>query len=165
MPADIQVTFEGLEPSADLRAHVRASIADLARAVGPVTTCRVALTSPDQQHRDGGAYRVEIRLALPEGRHIHVSRTAHADEKPGDSEFAVRDAFQKANQALRDRVRKMTRGGKGPRAQPVEAVDGDAGFVDAANASEITLRRVRRATADGARRSDGNGPPDKPRQD
>jgi hypothetical protein len=52
-------------------------------------------------------YEVNIRVALPDGREVNVERTAQADERHADLDFAVNDAFRRAQRQLQDQVRQL----------------------------------------------------------
>jgi sigma 54 modulation/S30EA-like ribosomal protein len=94
----------------DCRQHhnaIDAHLAELERRWGRITGCRVVVKGPGPRHRQGGLYDVHIRLALPDGREVNVTRTPPADERHSDLTFAVNDAFKHARRQLQDEVRQM----------------------------------------------------------
>jgi ribosome-associated translation inhibitor RaiA len=104
-PADIE--FHGMSPAQPLRAEIGKYIEGLEDRFGRVTACRVVLKGPSEHHQTSGLYEVNIRLALPEGREVVVSRTPKADERHADVHFAIHDAFKRARRQLQDRARRM----------------------------------------------------------
>ena len=107
MQTPIQIEFEGLPGSPDIRPAVDRHIVDLEKRYGRVTACRIVVRSPGAHHQAGGQYQVSIRIALPDGREVNVGRTPDADERYADLTFAVDDAFKRARRQLQDRARIM----------------------------------------------------------
>ncbi len=52
-------------------------------------------------------YEINIRLALPDHKEVNVGRTPRADERHGDIDFALHDAFKRARRQLQDRSRRL----------------------------------------------------------
>jgi len=107
METPVQLDFQGIETSADLRGAVDRHIAQLEERFGRVTAGRIALKGPGSHHRNGGLYEINIRLALPEGREVNIGRTPHADERHADLNFALNDAFKRARRQLQDQADRM----------------------------------------------------------
>jgi cold shock CspA family protein len=131
METPAQIDFQGIEPSESVREAIAAHIAGLEQRYGRLTACRVVLKGPGGHHRTGGLYDVNIRLALPDGREVDVGRTATADERDADLDFAVNNAFKRARRRLQDKVRRMHGQVKVHEARPIGAVtrlDAAGGF-------------------------------------
>ena len=107
METPTQIEFQGMEPAESLRAEIERHILALEEVFGRVTACRVVLKGPGKHHRNGGLYEVNVRLALPEGREVEVSRTPKADERHADVHFAINDAFKRARRQLQDQALRM----------------------------------------------------------
>jgi ribosome-associated translation inhibitor RaiA len=106
MQTPVQIDFQGTKPSPALRDNIERHVSGLEERFGRITSCRVVLKAPGGHHRIG-PFEVNIHLALPDGRHVEVTRTPQADERQADVEFAINDAFKRARRKLQDRVRRM----------------------------------------------------------
>ena len=142
MEAPAQIDFQGIEPSESVRQTIAAHIAGLEQRYGRLTACRVVLEGPGGHHRTGGLYEVNIRLALPDGREVDVGRTATADERHADLDFAVNNAFKRARRRLQDKVRRMQGQVKVHEARPIGAVirldaAGGFGFLESTDGREV----------------------------
>ncbi len=121
METPVEIDFQGMKPVERLRQSIATRIADLEQRCGRMTACRVVLKAPGGHHRTG-LYEVNIRLALPDGREVNVARTAHQDERYGDVDFAINDAFNRARRRLQDHVRRMQGQVKPHEAPPIGTV-------------------------------------------
>ena len=102
-----EIVFEGLPATPQIKDAIDAHLVELEQRWGRITACRVIVKGPGQRHRKGGLYDVHIRLALPDGREVNVTRTPVADERHSDLTFAVNDAFKHARRQLQDEVRQL----------------------------------------------------------
>lgn len=141
-----KVEFQNMTPTQALRDAVDKHIADLEQRWGRMTSCRVVLKGPGQHHRAGGLYEIHVHLALPEGREVHVERTASADERRADLAFALNDAFKRARRQLQERVRRtqgQVKTHNGPSVGTVARLDpsGEFGFLTTDDAQEIYFHR------------------------
>jgi len=137
-----QIDFQGMAPLPAMYEAVAAHVAALEKRFGRITTCRVVVKGPTEHHRSGAAYEIHIRLGLPDGREVNVSRTPGADERHADPAFAINDAFKRARRRLQDRVRKMQgkiKEHEGPPTGTVTSIDqqGGFGFIATADGREI----------------------------
>lgn len=146
METPVQIDVQGMEASERVRSSIAAHVADLEQRFGRVTACRVGLKGPGGHHRSGGLYEVSIRLTLPNGREVNISRTAKADERHSDLSFAINDAFHRARRRLQDHVRRM-QGQTKTHADPplgtvsqLEPIDG-FGILQTADGREIYFHR------------------------
>ncbi|HEY6995238.1 MAG TPA: HPF/RaiA family ribosome-associated protein [Xanthobacteraceae bacterium] len=146
MQTPVQIDFQGMHATAEVRAAIEQHVADLEQRFGRVTACRVVLKAPGGHHRTGGLYEVNIRLALPNGREVNVGRTPPADERHADLSFAVNDAFKHARRRLQDHVRRLQGQVKQHEHQPIATVktidaSGEFGFLEAADGHEVYFHR------------------------
>jgi cold shock CspA family protein/ribosome-associated translation inhibitor RaiA len=93
-----QIEFQNLSPTEAVRDAIERHVDGLEQRWGRVTACRVVVKGPSQRHQTGGLYDIHIRLALPDGREVNVERTAPADERRADLNFAINDAFKRARE-------------------------------------------------------------------
>lgn len=146
MQTPVQIDFQGADVSPITREAIEKHVAQLEQRSGRITACRVVLKGPGGHHRTGGPYEVNIRLALPDGREVDVSRTPSADERQGDLSFAINDAFKRARRRLQDHVRRMQGQVKQHAGQPIGTVAridelGEFGFIEATDGHEIYFHR------------------------
>ena len=137
MQTPVEIEFQGLEPTDELRSCVDRHIAALEERFGRITSCRVAVKGPSERHRKGGAFDVSIRLSLPQGREVDIGRSEGRPEVPEtdnrllDPMVAVNDAFKRARRRLQDQARRMQGHVKihdGPPIATVSRFDAAAGF-------------------------------------
>lgn len=146
MQTPVQIDFQGMDPNPRTRQAIAEHVERLEQRCGRVTACRVVLKAPGEHHRTGGQYEVNIRLSLPDGREVDVSRTPTADERHSDLSFAINDAFKRARRRLQDQVRRMQGQVKQHEGQPVGTVarldgPGEFGIIQAADGQEIYFHR------------------------
>jgi cold shock CspA family protein/ribosome-associated translation inhibitor RaiA len=146
MHTPVQIDFQDIEASPATRAAIENRVAALEQRCDRITACRVKLKGPGERHRKGGLYEVSIRIALPDGREVDVSRTPSADERHGDLEFAINDAFNRAQRRLQDEVRLMQGQVKQHDVQPIGVVTriddlGEFGFIEGADGQDIYFHR------------------------
>jgi len=141
-----EIVFEGLPTTSQIKDAIDVHLAELERRWGRITACRVVLKGPGQRHRKGGLYEVHIRLALPEGREVNVTRTPPADERHSDLTFAIDDAFKHARRQLQDQVRRIQghiKDHQNSATATVVRIDpsGEFGFLETGDGQEIYFHR------------------------
>jgi cold shock CspA family protein len=146
MQTPIEIDFQGIVGSSAIQATIALHIAELEQRYGRVTACRVVLKGPGSHQRTGGLYEVNIHLALPEGREMNVGRTAQADERHSDLNFALNDAFKRARRQLQDQVRRLQHQVKLHETRPTGTVVrldqvGNFGFIESSDGREIYFHR------------------------
>ena len=143
MQTPLQVEIEGFQPSSHLNQLIDANLAKLERRYGRIISCRIAIRAPDAHHKMGEPYFVSVRIAIPGRRDISVKppRTGQ-DPRQADANFAVGDAFRRADRQLRDQVCLL----KGrPKLRPLEPAGkvlridaiGQFGFLESDDGREI----------------------------
>src|SRR5450830_1243672 len=146
MQTPVEIEYQGMQARPQIQAALAKHIADLEQRFGRVTACRVVLKAPGGHHRTGGLYEVNIRLSLPDGREVNVERTAQADERHSDLDFAINDAFKRARRQLQDQVRELQGQVKHHENLPVATVvrldpSGEFGFIETSDGGEIYFHR------------------------
>jgi cold shock CspA family protein len=145
MQTPLEIDFHGIDATPRTRALIEKHVAQLEDRYGRMTAGRVVLKGPGGHHRTG-LYEVNIRLALPDGREVDVSRTPQADERHTDLSFAIGDAFKRARRQLQDEARRMEGQVKHHETQPVATVSrldpsGEFGFLEAADGHEVYFHK------------------------
>jgi len=144
MQTPVEIDFQGMEPFETLRDQIVHHVTDLESRFGRITAARVVVKGPGGHHRTGGLYEVNIRLALPNGKEVNVSRTPRADERHSDIDFAINDAFKRARRQLQDHVRDLQSRIKA-HAEPiigtVTTLKDDFGFLEATDGHEVYFHR------------------------
>jgi cold shock CspA family protein len=146
MQTPVEVGFQGIAVTAELRNTIAKHVADLERRFSRMTACRVVLKGPGGHHRTGGLYEVGIRLTLPDGREVNIGRTEQADERHSDLTFAINDAFKRARRQLQDQVRRLQRQVKLHEGQPTGTIvrldeAGEFGFLASGDGHELYFHR------------------------
>jgi cold shock CspA family protein/ribosome-associated translation inhibitor RaiA len=106
MPADIQISFRGMESSPSVEAQVRRRAEELQQFSDRVSACKVMLEAANRRHRQGTIYHVRVDLAVP-GGNVVVNREPGEDHAHEDLHVAVRDAFDAARRRLQDHMRRL----------------------------------------------------------
>jgi cold shock CspA family protein/ribosome-associated translation inhibitor RaiA len=143
METPLQIDFQGTQPSPALRANIERQVAGLEDRFGRITSCRVVLKAPGGHHRIG-LFEINIHMALPDGRHVEISRTPQADERHANVEFAINDAFKRARRKLQDRVRRMqgqVKVSERPPTGTVVRLGDEFGFLGAEDGHEVYFHR------------------------
>jgi ribosome-associated translation inhibitor RaiA len=146
METPVEIDFQGMQATPDVRDSIEKHVAELERRYGRITACRVVVKGPSGHHRTGGLYKVNIHLALPNGREVNIGRTPPADERHADLPFAINDAFKHARRRLQDQVRRLQGQVKQHEGQPIATVktidpSGEFGFLEAADGHEVYFHR------------------------
>jgi len=145
METPVEIDFQGMTATPALQASIERHVAKLEERYGRVTACRVVVKGPSEHHRTG-RYEISIRIALPNGREVAVSRTPSVDERYTDLDFAINDSFKRARRRLQDQVRKLQGQIKQHEGEPIGTVasldaSGEFGFLEVGDGREIYFHR------------------------
>jgi cold shock CspA family protein/ribosome-associated translation inhibitor RaiA len=146
MQTPVEIDFQGLKGTEQLRACVMKHIAVLEQRFGRITACRVVIRAPSERHRTGGACEIAIRLSLPQGREVDIGRSEKADDRHADPIVALNDAFKRARRRLQDHARRMQGQVKSHEAPPIATVKrfddvGGFGFLETQDGREIYFHK------------------------
>jgi cold shock CspA family protein/ribosome-associated translation inhibitor RaiA len=146
METPVRIDFQCLDANESIRASVIKHISALEERYGRITACRVVIKGPGDRHRTGGLYEINIHLSLPQGREVNVGRTADADERHADPDFAINDAFRRTRRRLQDHSRQLRGQVKTHEDQPIATVTrldemGGFGFLESADGREIYFHK------------------------
>ncbi len=136
-----------MKPVKRLCQSIITHIANLEQRCGRITACRIVLKAPGGHHQRG-LYEVNVRVALPNGREVNVTRTAQRDDRYTDVDFAINDTFKRARRRLQDHVRRMQGQVKIHENQPIGTVmrlnpTEAFGFLETADGREIYFHNAR----------------------
>lgn len=106
MRIPLQITFRNLPPSEAIEAAIREKAQKLERYFDRITSCRVVVEAPHQNHHKGKLYQLRVDITIP-GHEIVVSRDHHDKHAHEDLYVAIRDAFAAAQTQLESHVGKM----------------------------------------------------------
>ena len=104
MTFPVNVTFQGLQTSEALRAHIIEHARRIARLARDIVSVDVVVTADSQRHEQGNAYDVRIKVGLA-GAEIEV-RGVGAQDRRTDAYAAVTDTFDALRRRVEDRVRR-----------------------------------------------------------
>jgi ribosome-associated translation inhibitor RaiA len=102
MKTQLQVTFEGTDPSDIARAAIEREVERLEKHNGHIIGCRVAVIAPSHKHRHGSGFHIHISLTLPPHENIMVNHAPSDDDRYEHIEVAVNEAFASARRQLDD---------------------------------------------------------------
>jgi ribosome-associated translation inhibitor RaiA len=104
MQIPLQVTFEGSDPSAAVRAAIEREVERLETHNRDIIGCRVAVIAPSQKHRHGSGFNVHISLTVPPHESVIVNHEPSDGKRYAHEhiEVAVKDAFAAARRQLDD---------------------------------------------------------------
>jgi len=105
METPVKISFQGSQPSDALTQLIQEEVDALEKIHGRLTSCHVNVRVPPR----GGRYAVNIHMALPGHVDINVDHVSDDDERFIDPQFAVSDAFRRAERQVKERAR-MQRG-------------------------------------------------------
>lgn len=146
MQTPVEVEFQEMVVSPAAQELIEGHVKKLEQRYGRITACRIVVKGPGNRHQTGGQYDINIRLALPDGREVHIGRTPKADERHSDLPFAINDAFKRARRQLQDNARRMEGMIKSHEGQPIGTVvrldpGGEFGFLQSNDGEEIYFHR------------------------
>ena len=107
MQSPVRIEFQGMDHSDAVHAKIMHFVEELEGRFGRVTAGHVVVKAPGEHHRTGGLYEINIRLALPDHKEVNIGRTPRADERHGDIDFALHDAFKRARRQLQDQAHRL----------------------------------------------------------
>lgn len=146
MQTPVEIDFQGMDATPDVRAAVDKHLAQLEERFGRIIAGRVVLKAPSGRHRTGGLHEITIHLSLPDGREVNIGRVRQNDERLADLNFALNDAFKRARRQLQDKVRDLqgkVKQHSGPPVGTVCELDplGEFGFIKTGDDREIYFHR------------------------
>ncbi len=99
--AILEMTFRGIEKTESIESLIRKKAAKLEQVCSDLTSCRVAVESPQQHQWAGGPFRVRIDMGVP-GKELVVTRESSKGDLHDPLPKILRDAFDAARRKLRE---------------------------------------------------------------
>lgn len=130
MQTPLELAFEHVEPSDDIKALVAEQAAHLERFYGGITSCHVHIRAPHRSQRKGNLYEVTVEVRVP-GHELVVRRDQNDVAEREHLRVAVRDAFAAMARDLKrwkDRVSGEVKAHEGPLQGKVVEIDHDQGY-------------------------------------
>lgn len=90
---------------ADARALIETAIEELETFHPRIMSCHVAVSAPDDRHRQGGLYDVRIAISVPRHADIVVTHRPGTKGEREHVDVAIRRAFHEARRQLQDAAR------------------------------------------------------------
>jgi len=144
METPIQIDFHGFDPTPAQQAAVHDLVTRFEDKFGRIVAGRIVVKGPGERHVRGGLYEINIRLKLPNGKEVDVSRTPPADERHSDFAFALNDAFKRARRQLQQQAERLqgeVKAHEGPATGQVTQLFDDHGFIEDEDGFEIYFHR------------------------
>jgi cold shock CspA family protein/ribosome-associated translation inhibitor RaiA len=146
MQVPLEISFRNTEPSDVIRSEIEQEARKLEKFYNRITSCAVTVTAPNEHHRQGGLFKIDIRIAIPEHKDIIVNRTHDDAHEHEHVRIAIKDAFAAAQRQIEDAARKMRGEVKLDSAlshgRVAKLLAGENyGFVEAADGHEIYFHR------------------------
>ncbi|WP_020176572.1 HPF/RaiA family ribosome-associated protein [Methyloferula stellata] len=153
MQVPAEISFQNYEPSEQIRAEIEKQISKLEKFSSRITSCHLAIIGPHSRHHQGEAFKIDLRLAMPEHKDIIVNKS-HGDKAENEHILvAIRNAFGVAQRQIEDAARDMR--GQTKVHVPEDhgrvtkfVVGEDCGFIETDDGREIYFHR--NAVLDGA---------------
>lgn len=142
-----EVTYRGVEPSAEIDALIHEKVDKLDRLCEKLISCRVAVELPNKNITSGNPYRVRIDLRVPPGHELVVSRDPGDGEQHTPLSAVIRHAFDSAQRVLRKQMDQQSGQTKHHPEQAVTAVvdrvlpEEDYGFLRTGNGGQVYFHR------------------------
>ncbi|HKH81250.1 MAG TPA: HPF/RaiA family ribosome-associated protein [Methylovirgula sp.] len=146
MQVPLEIAFQNSEPSESIKAEIEREARGLEKFSSRITSCHVAVIAPNTRHRQGGLFKIDIRIAMPEHKDIIVNRTHDDVKKHEYVTVAIKDAFAAAQRQIEDAVREMRGDVKAHETEDHGHVakflaDQDCGFIETPDGREIYFHR------------------------
>lgn len=103
----LQIVFRDVDHSAALEGRIREEAAKLDRVFDRILGGTITIEEPHRHQHQGRRFDVHIRLAVPGGPDLVVSREPGDLDGHEDPYLTVRDAFAAARRRLVDHVEKQ----------------------------------------------------------
>lgn len=107
MQVPLEIAFRNCQPSDGIKAEIEEEAKRLEKFYDRITSCRATVIAPNNHHRHGVPFKIDLRVTMPGRKEIVVSKT-HDDVKEHEHlTVAIKDAFAAAQRKIEDAVREM----------------------------------------------------------
>ena len=107
MQLPVEISYRGLEKSAEIEAMVREKADRLNKFCDHINRCDVAIEQPNHNHKKGNPFRVRIDVTVSPGHELVAEENQTADDSYEPLAKAVHDAFKTMERQLRHLVGKQ----------------------------------------------------------
>lgn len=106
METPLELSFQHVEPTEEIKALVREKADQLDGIYNGITSCHVYIRAPHQSQQTGDLFEITIEVRIP-GKELVVRR--HQDDQPERAHLkvAIRDAFDAMQRELKSASRKL----------------------------------------------------------
>lgn len=122
MEVPLEITFRGVDKTADVEDLIRAKVDKLEQICDHMVSCRVAVESPHEHQQSGSPFRVRINMRVPPGHDLVVKRESTEGYLHETLPVVLTGAFDAAFRQLKKLVDKQQGQVKTPAQQDNAAV-------------------------------------------
>jgi ribosomal subunit interface protein len=145
MKVPLQITFRHVDRSDDVEQKIRERAAKLDSLYDQIMTGRVVVDLPQQRHRKGKIFQVEVDITVP-GKELVVNRDPLLNHAHEDIYVAVDDSFDAMERQLTEYARtqrgEVKRGVAAERGRVGKLFpDEDYGFIETSDGRDIYFHR------------------------
>ncbi len=102
MKVPLEISFRGVRKTRDIENLIREKAAKLRQVCGYLSSCSVAVESPQEHQEAGNPFRVRINMRVPPGHELVVKRESSRGDMHDELPKVLRDAFQAARRQLQE---------------------------------------------------------------
>jgi len=144
MQVPAEITFKNYTPSTAVRAEIAKQIDKLKKYSSRITSCRIVLNAPQNRQREGGLFKLDIAIAMPQHKDIIVNKSHSEVAEHEHVLVAIKDAFDIARRQVKeamDTMRLETKTHDTEQHGHVTKFLADAGFIETADGREIYFHK------------------------
>jgi len=102
MKVPLEISFRGVEKTDDMESLIREKAAKLEQICDYLSSCSIAVESPQEHQEAGNPFRVRISVRVPPGHELVVKRESSQGDMHDELPKVVRDAFQAVRRQLQE---------------------------------------------------------------
>ena len=102
MKVPLEISFRGVEKTHDMENLIREKAAKLEQICSYLSSCSVAVESPQEHQESGNPFQVRIYMRVPPGHELVVRRESGRGDMHDELPKVLRDAFQASLRQLRE---------------------------------------------------------------
>ncbi len=109
MQLPLEISYRGVEKSAELDQFIRSKAARLDRFCDHISRCDVAVEQPNDSQHSGNPFRVRIDVTVPPGHELVADERQSEHEMHEPLNKVINDAFKTMERQLKTLVEKQRR--------------------------------------------------------
>jgi cold shock CspA family protein/ribosome-associated translation inhibitor RaiA len=102
MKVPLEICFRGVAKTDEIESLIREKVAKLEEVCDYLSSCSIALETPQEHQKAGNPFRVRISMRVPPGHELVVKRKSSRGDMHDELPKVVRDAFQAARRQLQE---------------------------------------------------------------